>query len=116
MIEPEPKTPEEVDAYLRAHGYDPELVGKWGKAIADAAILRQQWAMVKEAIEYYANVRNYTEDGKPIHKATGGTTTWDMGQLARNALAMLGADVTEYAMTLERAVEVPARKGATDAA
>ncbi len=35
---PEPQTPEEVDAYLRAEGYDPEKLAARGKAIAEKAM------------------------------------------------------------------------------
>lgn len=33
-----PETPEEIDAYLRAEGYDPDEVAARGKAIAEKAI------------------------------------------------------------------------------
>ena len=71
-MEPEPKTPEEVDAYLRKHGRDPELIGRWGKAIAVAAFaneevkrLRRLMRLPPTAAEFSATMDEQTPRKRP---------------------------------------------------
>jgi len=45
----EPLTPEEVDAALRQAGYDPDVVGEYFQAVADAAIIARQLGLSGES-------------------------------------------------------------------
>lgn len=38
-------TPEQIDTYLRKHGYDPEELGHWGQRIADEELAKAKKAM-----------------------------------------------------------------------
>ena len=53
----------EIDAYLLASGRNPDLVGKWGKAIADAA---QAKAERDSALLELARVKALLEQQKPL--------------------------------------------------
>lgn len=52
LYEHEPETPEEIDAFLRSEGFDPDAIERRGREIAEEA-LRQ------------ARLGNGKEEGKP---------------------------------------------------
>jgi hypothetical protein len=87
----EPETMEEIDAYLRANGYDQHMVGRWGNAIADAAFAREELKRALGVVRmcYRAMRRRYPiTGGHALHVNGCGCVEceWDAALAACRAL------------------------------